>query len=386
MFPSLFCKFALGALAVPSAVLAIPSPTTFDREVPGETVSVNTRAIPIKILIGNDDGWAEANIRQLYADAQQAGNDVVLSAGAKNGSGSGSLNIAFGEVSDAEYDSIPDGSPQAGFNQTDRSYCSLSNSLFEPSVDVLSTLAARLNYFNGTPVAAIDYGLKELTEKFWEGAKPDIVLSGPNVGSNLGAITQFSGTVGVANYAVKQGVPAIAFSAGDGTRRAWTTLQPGDVSHVYSELAMKITNQVTSSTPFLPKGVSLNVNFPKLSANCSKAEDYKYVFTTVYPLAPTIRCTGSLNGSAKSVKTPAEADVIASGACLVSISAMNSYKLDADPATQVTVSNKLKPILTCADVKDSIVYAIFPLDTVLDRRGDLEEGIAGSVEGIVDTL
>ncbi|KAG9043474.1 hypothetical protein FS837_009506, partial [Tulasnella sp. UAMH 9824] len=166
----------------------------------------------------------------------------------------------------------------------------------------------------------------------------------------------------------------------------WTALQPGDVSHVYSELAMKITNQVTSSTPFLPKGVSLNVNFPKLSADCSKAEDFKYVFTTVYHLARTIKCTGSFNGSLKSVKTPAEVDVIASGACLVSISAMNSYKLDADPATQIAVSNKLKPILTCADVKDSIVYSIFPLDTVLDRRHDLEDGVAETVEGIADTL
>ncbi|KAG8894305.1 hypothetical protein FRC00_009148, partial [Tulasnella sp. 408] len=160
MAPSLFCKLALGALAIPSATFAIPAPATFGGRIPGETAAVNTRAPSIKILIGNDDGWAEANVRQLYADAQQAGNDVVLSAGAKNGSGSSSLNIAFGPVQDAEYDSIPDGAPQAGFNQTD----------------------PRLNYFNGTPVAAIDYGLKELTKKFWGGAKPDIVLSGPNVG------------------------------------------------------------------------------------------------------------------------------------------------------------------------------------------------------------
>ncbi|KAG9022125.1 hypothetical protein FS837_006733 [Tulasnella sp. UAMH 9824] len=362
MSASLFCKLAVGALAIPSTVLAIPAPT-FNRRVPGETASVNTRAAPIKILIGNDDGWAEANARQLYADAQQAGNDVVLSAGAKNGSGLSSLNIDYGKVSGAEYGSIPDGAPQAGFNQTD----------------------PRLNYFNGTPVAAMENGFQELTKKFWGGAKPDIVLSGPNVGSNLGAVTLISGTVGVATYAVGQGVPAIAFSGGDKTTRPWTALQPGDISHLYSQLAMTITNQVISSKPFLPKGVSLNVNFPAASANCSSASDFKYVFTTIYPLVPHIGCTASVGGSVTLISTPAEADVITSGACLISISAMSSYKLDVDTATQTTVFNKLKPILSCADVKDHILSAIFPLST-LRRREDLEDDVAGAVEGTVDTL
>ncbi|KAG8894304.1 hypothetical protein FRC00_009147 [Tulasnella sp. 408] len=322
MSPSLFWKLAFGVLAIPSAVLAIPAPITFERRVPGENASVHTRDGSISILIGNDDGWAEANVRQLYADAQQAGNDVVLSAGAKDGSGSSSVKWSFGKVKNAEYGSVEDGAPEAGFNKTD----------------------PRLNYFNGTPVAAIDYGSKELTKKFWGGAKPDIVLSGPNVG-------------GVANYAVKQGVPAIAFSAGDKERRPWTALQPGDVSHLYSRLAMAITKQVTSSAPFLPKGVSLNVNFPKLSANCSSASDFKYVFTTIYPHASAIKCNGK-------IKTPAEADVIASGACLVSISAMGSNKFDVDKATQTMVLNKLKPILSCADVENHSLYAIFQLDTL----------------------
>ncbi|KAG9048080.1 hypothetical protein FS837_000786 [Tulasnella sp. UAMH 9824] len=357
MSPSLVCKLALAALAVPSVVFAIPAPATFDRRVPGETAPVNTRAAPLKILMGNDDGWAEGNIRQLYADAKAAGHDVALSAGAKNGSGSSSLNIAFGVVKDALYGAIPDGAPQAGFNQTD----------------------PRLNYFNGTPVAAIANGFKDLTKKFWGGAKPDIVLSGPNVGSNLGAITLFSGTVGVASFAAGQGVPAIAFSSGDDTRVPFTALQPGDAPHLYSQLAMTITKQVTASAPFLPNDVLLNVNFPEKSAKCSKLEDFKYVFTTVYPLAPTIGCT-------ESIRTPAEADVINSGACLVSISAMGSNKFDVDPAKQTTVFNKLKPILSCADVKDHILSAILPLGTVLGRRDDLEGGVAGTVEGVADSL
>ncbi|KAG8921428.1 hypothetical protein FRC01_000255 [Tulasnella sp. 417] len=357
MSPSLFFKLALGALAVPSAVFAIPTPAPIDRRVIGETSPIGARAPSLKILIGNDDGWAEGNIRQLYDDTRKAGHNVALSAGAKNGSGSSSLNIAFGTVTDSLYNTIPRGAPQAGFNQTD----------------------PRLNYFNGTPVAAIANGFKELPNKFWGGAKPDIVLSGPNVGSNLGAITLFSGTVGVASFAAGQGVPAIAFSAGDDTRVPFTALQAGDAAHVYSQLAMTITNRVTSSTPFLPEDVLLNVNFPKTSAQCSKPEDFKFVFTTVYPLAKTIGCT-------ESVRTPAEADVIAAGACLVSISAMGSNKFDVDTAKQTTVFNKLSPILSCADVKDHILSAILPLGTVLGRRDELEDGVAGTVQGAVDTL
>ncbi|KAG8944412.1 hypothetical protein FRC04_001992 [Tulasnella sp. 424] len=333
MSPSLLCTLALGALAIPSTVLAIPAPTTFDRLITENAAAVvdpsfKAGAPPIKILVGNDDGWAEANIRQLYADAKKAGN-VVLSAPAKNGSGSSSLNFLYGPVFGAEYDSIPDGAPESGFNQTD----------------------PRLNYANGTPVAAIAHGFKELTTKFWGGDKPDIVLSGPNVGFNLGVQTLFSGTVGVANFAVKQGVPAIAFSGGDDERRPWTALQKGDVAHLYSQLAMTITDQVTSSVPFLPEGVSLNVNFPKLSANCLKAEDFKFVHTTIYPFVPTIQCTGS-------VKAPDEADVIASGACLVSISVMGSHKLDVGQATQTTVFNKLEPILSCADIKNNVIVPL----------------------------
>ncbi|KAG8921429.1 hypothetical protein FRC01_000256 [Tulasnella sp. 417] len=336
MSPSLLYRLALGALAVPSVVFAVPAPAPIDRRDNRQTTLVDARAPALRILIGNDDGWAEANIRQLYADARAAGHDVALSAGAKNGSGSSSLNIAFGPVTDSEYDTIPRGAPQAGFNQTD----------------------PRLNYFNGTPVAAIANGFKELPEKFWRGAKPDIVLSGVNVGPNLGAMTLFSGTVGVASYSVKhQGVPAIAFSAGDDTRVPYTALKDGDVAHLWSQLAMTITRQVISSKPFLPDRVLLNVNFPKTSPTCSKAEDFKFVFTTVYPLVPRIEC-------AESVRTPTEGDVIASGACLVSISAMSSNKLDVDTDKQTAVFNKLSPILSCAVVKDHVLSAILPLGTL----------------------
>ncbi|KAL9585789.1 MAG: hypothetical protein Q9203_004111, partial [Teloschistes exilis] len=39
------------------------------------------------IVLSNDDGWAEINIRAVYDKLTQAGNSVVLSAPADNKSG-----------------------------------------------------------------------------------------------------------------------------------------------------------------------------------------------------------------------------------------------------------------------------------------------------------
>jgi len=58
---------------------------------------------------------------------------------------------------------------------------------------------------NGTPADCVALGLYR-----WEGA--DLVLSGINLGSNLGHDVWHSGTVGAAKQAMLLGVPAAAFS------------------------------------------------------------------------------------------------------------------------------------------------------------------------------
>ena len=44
------------------------------------------------ILLSNDDGWAEANIRAFYDALTLTGHSVVLSAPAENKSGSGKVS------------------------------------------------------------------------------------------------------------------------------------------------------------------------------------------------------------------------------------------------------------------------------------------------------
>ena len=42
-----------------------------------------------KIVMSNDDGWAEINLRMFYNALNAAGEDVILSAPAENQSGTG---------------------------------------------------------------------------------------------------------------------------------------------------------------------------------------------------------------------------------------------------------------------------------------------------------
>ena len=43
----------------------------------------------VNVVLSNDDGWAELNIRQFYSALTNAGDQVVLSAPAENESGTG---------------------------------------------------------------------------------------------------------------------------------------------------------------------------------------------------------------------------------------------------------------------------------------------------------
>lgn len=64
------------------------------------------------------------------------------------------------------------------------------------------------------------YGIQTLARPFFSGP-PDIAVVGFNVGTNLGTTVLVSGTVGAATEAVKEGIPAIAFSGRTGSQTAW---------------------------------------------------------------------------------------------------------------------------------------------------------------------
>lgn len=177
------------------------------------------------------------------------------------------------------------------------------------------------------------------------GGPPAIVLTGPNVGSNLGIETLFSGTVGAAAAA---GIPAIAFSGTSGSPRASTTLPANDYAVIYAGAALRLTAAVVKAGgQFLPAGAALNVNFPVAGAGtaCASPADVKFVLSRVYSvlgLPVDVNTCGSSS-------LPTETTVVnTKGGCYASVSVFDTgSKLDAGKAKQQAVLSRLESFLTC---------------------------------------
>ncbi|KAF1833768.1 sure-like protein [Decorospora gaudefroyi] len=281
----------------------------------------------VRIIQSNDDGWAEANVRTFFNALNAAGHEAVLSAPAENQSGTGSSDATPTTVGSdgCQFDSCPGGSPPTGANATD----------------------PRLNYVNSFPVTSIKNGISVTAPKLWNGAAPELALTGPNVGSNIGIQVPFSGTVGAAVYAAETAqIPAIAFSGQTGDPTAWNAETPLH-SQIYADLALNVTTTIINSgKPYLPPNTFLNVNFPSVS-QCSDPSQFKYIFTRInlglFSAADADWCG--------STRLPTESSVILfkGSGCYVTISPGDATDKTTvnDAAVQTQIINKLKPILSC---------------------------------------
>jgi 5'/3'-nucleotidase SurE len=224
-----------------------------------------------------------------------------------------------------QYSSCAGGSPPTGTNSTD----------------------PRLNYVNSYPVTSIKNGITVTVPKLWGSKKPELAVTGPNVGSNVGPQGLFSGTVGAAVYAAHTAkIPALAFSGVSGDPTAWNQPTPLH-SKVYADLALNVTSTIINSgAPYLPEDVFLNVNFAAVSdSECNDASQFKFIFTRVNTGLLSARDTEWCG----STRLPWEVDVVyLRGACYASISVGDANdKSTADAARQKVVLDKIKPLLTC---------------------------------------
>lgn len=192
------------------------------------------------------------------------------------------------------------------------------------------------------------YGINEFGPGIWDGAAPELAVSGPNVGSNLGFIqVEFSGTVGGACYAVDQGIPAIAFSGLTEDRTAWDTVPVPLASTIYADLALNLTNAVLAAgTPYLPNGTFLNVNMADVTGDCTDASQFKFVMTRINTFSILSDSDVQICGNDH---LPTETEVAGDDdGCYVSVSVGEcSDKTTADAASQQTVLDKLGSLLTC---------------------------------------
>ncbi|PWN91753.1 sure-like protein [Acaromyces ingoldii] len=301
-------------------------------------------AYALKILIGNDDGFGTANIRALYHAAKQAGHDALIAAPVDNQSGTGATRREPKPLQkDGGFGLVKAGSPAEGHDAKDD----------------------HVWYVNSTPVSSIAYGLEELCPRYF-GSKPDLILSGTNQGNNVGLSIYWSGTYNVARYAVEQGIPAIAFSAGNLTERAYTELGgPEDQANIYAAYAFQVVDQLLLHQQqqrhqqsdvhhmLLPESTGLNVNFPSAPKRGCRAEDTRFVLTRL--LANLERnpdaCTCGQQRS-KGCKLPRESSVIrGDNGCTntISLFAPTTFSPDASAYEQEQLLETLSGFVSCLD-------------------------------------
>ena len=207
-------------------------------------------AFALNVVVTNDDGLTE-NVRALHAALKAEGHDVIVSVPCREQSGMGGAIRFSGELGPLEKDCRAEaakaGEPGAG---------SMTRSDLGPD----------FYYVDGTPVMSLLYGLDVAAHKRW-GAPPDLVLSGPNIGQNVGAVVVTSGTVSNVQHAAARGIPAIALSADHGTADDGKVTQMGPKSTAVAQEAIRLVRLLEAKAaggPLLPAGVGLNVNFPKV--------------------------------------------------------------------------------------------------------------------------
>ena len=102
-------------------------------------LALSSQSTALNILLGNDDGFAAANVRETYRLLKQEGHNVVLVASADNQSGMGGRAVFTNNgslVQNSEYNIIPAGSPSIGRDPMDQN----------------------IWYYNGTPAACAFVG------------------------------------------------------------------------------------------------------------------------------------------------------------------------------------------------------------------------------------
>lgn len=179
------------------------------------------------ILISNDDGYQAKGINSLIDMVAPLGDILVCA---------------------------PDG-PRSGFSCafSATTPLRLTQQRKETGIEVWSS--------NGTPVDCVKLALARLTDR-----TPDIVIGGINHGDNGSVNSHYSGTMGVVMEGCMKYIPSVAFSLCDYNPDAdFEPLRPYIVD---------ITRRILEEG--LPKGVCLNVNFPKIEDRGEGREEREY--------------------------------------------------------------------------------------------------------------
>lgn len=146
---------------------------------------------------------------------------------------------------------------------TEKSACGHSLTLTRP----LHFVEVKENYYkldDGTPTDCV---FLSLTKLFDDTHKPDLVISGINIGSNMGEDITYSGTASAAMESVLQGIPAIAIS------QVYANGRESIKTHGYTlaqQTIQTLVQKIFEGTYPLPPRKFINVNIPPITPDACK--------------------------------------------------------------------------------------------------------------------
>ncbi|MCE2706324.1 MAG: 5'/3'-nucleotidase SurE [Proteobacteria bacterium] len=127
----------------------------------------------MRILLTNDDGYRASGINAVYNALSNLGHEVVIVAPERNSSGAGQSISVYSPIS-------------------------------------ITHVSEHIYFVSSTPADSVRLGLQVVygtVDNY-----PDLIISGINLGENIGEDVFYSGTVGAAREGVIHGIASLAFS------------------------------------------------------------------------------------------------------------------------------------------------------------------------------
>ncbi len=171
----------------------------------------------MRILITNDDGYQAKGIKVLAEIMSRFGEVTVIAPKTHQSGMSMALSLGFKQIAHKD-------------------------------------LGGGWHYVDATPASCVKFGLNTMfLDNF-----PDVVVSGINHGSNASVASCYSGTLGAAEEAALNGIPAIGVSLDTHHLDADLSAVTKYFGHIFNELMKDYPTKY---------GVYYNVNFPSIPAD-----------------------------------------------------------------------------------------------------------------------
>lgn len=339
-------------------------------------------SIALNIIVNNDDGFGSANIRELYRLLNAAGHNAWIVAPVSNQSGKGGTEVFTTEANltaPSEFDLVPEGAPSFGTDPND----------------------SHIWYYNGTPATCTFFALDYVVPNYWNGTKPDLLVSGPNFGDNLGPfLYTLSGTIAATYAAVERSLPAIAFSGGNDGQRSYKEINKTtpsgypDPATVDAQLSVALVNQLAKNgikSQLLPLGYGISVNYPEITslenADCvnppfiqTRMTGGADVDTAVYDPTTRLFSYGSIVSAGANTcingdcSLPGETSVVGSG-CFSSVSVF-TVDYDAPNPGSRKARKLLEPLVKYQNASTNATIGSKRLRARADRSARLVRSLA----------